>query len=62
MPPWAIVWFQQNVFHNDSNILKIILRCDAFTAGFSFFTVLGAYVFSFAITKLADYVRFGKIK
>ncbi len=62
VPPWAIVWFQQNVFHNDGNILKIILRCDAFTAGFSFFTVLGAYVFSFAITKLADYIRFGKIK
>ena len=62
VPPWAIVWFQQNVFHNDGNILKIILRCDAFTAGFSFFTVLGAYVFSFAITKFADYLRFGKIK
>ncbi len=61
VPPWAIVWFQQNIFHN-GNILQIILKCDAFTAGFSFFTVLGAYVFSFAITKLIDHIRFGKIK
>lgn len=62
VPPWAVVWFQQNIFKSDGNILKIILKCDAFTAGFSFFTVMGAYVFSFAISKLIDYVRFGKIK
>lgn len=61
VPPWAIVWFEQNIFHK-GNILQIILSCDAFTAGFSFFTVMGAYVFSFAITKIIDYIRFGKIK
>lgn len=58
-PPWAIVWFHQNVFHSGGNIIKIILNCDVLTAGFTFFTVMGAYVFTFAVTKLIDYIRFG---
>ena len=61
VPPWAMVWFQQNIFHN-GRVLQIILKCDVFTAGFSFFTVLGAYAFTFAVSKLIDYVRFGAIK
>lgn len=62
VPPWALVWFQQNVFHNGGNVLQIILNCDAFTAAFSFFTVIGAYVFSYAISKLIDYIRFSATK
>ena len=42
--------------------MQIILKCDALTAGFSFFTVIGAYVFLFEMTKLVDYIRFGEIK
>lgn len=60
VPPWALVWFQQNVFHSGGNILKIILRCDAFTAAFSTFTVLGVFVFTFAINKIVDHIRFGE--
>ncbi|MDE6849755.1 MAG: hypothetical protein K2J54_00340 [Clostridia bacterium] len=62
VPPWALVWFNQYIFHSSGNVLQIILRCDALTAGFSFFTVIGAYVFTFAMTKIIDYIRFGEIK
>lgn len=62
IPPWAIVWFQQNVFHSSGNIIQIILQCDVFTVGFSFFTIMGVYAFIFAITKLIDYIRFGAKK
>lgn len=62
VPPWALVWFHRNIFHNDGNVLSIILNCDVLTAGFSFFTVIGAYVFTFAVTRLVDYVIFGAIK
>lgn len=60
VPPWVLVWFHQNIFHSDGDILKIILNCDVFTTGFSFFTVIGAYVFTFAVSKIIDYIRFGK--
>ena len=62
MPPWALIWFNQYIFRIGGNFLQIILKCDPLTAGFSFFTVIGAYVFSFAMTKLVDYIRFGEIK
>lgn len=61
-PPWAIVWFNRYIFHNTGNVLQIILKCDALTAGLSFFTVMGAYAFSFAMTRLVDYIRFGAKK
>lgn len=62
VPPWALIWFNQYIFRNGGNFLQIILKCDPLTAGFSFFTVIGAYVFSFAMFKLVDYIRFGEIK
>lgn len=62
VPPWAIVWFQKNVFHSGGNVLQIMLRCDAFTAAFSTFTVLGVFVFTFAINKIVDHIRFGDIE
>lgn len=62
VPPWALVWFHRNIFHSGENVLSIILNCDVLTAGFSFFTVIGAYVFTFAVTRLVDYVIFGAIK
>ncbi len=61
IPLWAEVYFQQNIFHSDGNILQIVLNCDVFTVGFSFFTIFGVYAFIFAINKLIDYIRFGKM-
>ena len=62
VPPWALVWFQTNVFNNSGNVLQILLRCDALTAGLTFFSVLGVYVFVYAVMNVIDFIRFGKIK
>ncbi|MCM1546610.1 MAG: ribosome biogenesis protein NOP53 [Clostridiales bacterium] len=59
VPPWALVWMQRNIMHGGS-VLQIFLKCDVMTAGFSFFTVIGAYVLIFAVSKIVDYIRFGK--
>ena len=54
--PWAIAWWFQL---KGGSFGQFLLNCDPFTVAFTLFTVLGVYVFIFAMTKLIDCIRFG---
>lgn len=60
VPPWIFIWYETELAQNALTLFGILTHADAFPVGMTFFSCLGGYVFVFAMTRLVEFVRFGK--
>lgn len=60
VPPWIFVWYETELAGNALTFFGVLTHADVFPVGMMFFTAIGGMVAVFGITKLVDYLRFGK--
>lgn len=61
-PPWMMIWIEGTLMGNEISLLHFILNCTPYAAGLVFLSTMGVYAFCFALSKAADFMRFGSEK